>query len=195
MNTVSRTHSQRGFTLIEVMVSVLVVSVSVLGTAGLQISAKRAGHEAAQRTSGASLAQDMLERMRANPQALSGYVTTGIGGGTITSEPSPGCTNNTTDICTPAQLAAHDMWDWEQALDGAAETRVVGGSTVTVGGLLNPTGCVSLSSGEVTITIAWEGYQSLSNTGTDSCGSGLGKYGTDDAKRQVLTLSTFVTSE
>jgi type IV pilus assembly protein PilV len=195
MNKANRINSQAGFTLIEVMLAVLVVSVSVLGMAGLQIASKRAGHEAVQRTSGASLAQDMLERIRSNPQSLASYVTTGVGGGTITTEPSPGCANDTTDICNPAQLAAHDMWEWEQAIDGAAETRVVGASTVAVGGLLNPTGCITLSSGEVTIAMAWEGYQSLSNPIIDSCGSGLGKYGTGDAKRQVLAMSTFVTSE
>ncbi len=43
--------SQRGFSLIEVVVSTLVISVSVLGMTGMQITAKRAALEAIQRTS------------------------------------------------------------------------------------------------------------------------------------------------
>jgi type IV pilus assembly protein PilV len=187
--------SQFGFSLIEVMVSVLVTSVSVLGMAGMQITAKRAGHEAIQRTTATAMAMDMLERMRSNPQMLASYATTGLGGGTITIEPTPGCSNDTTDACTAEQLAAHDLWEWEQAIDGTTETREVSGSTVSTGGLLNPTGCVSVAAGVVTITMAWEGYEALSNPGGNSCGVSLGKYGTDDAKRQVIAVSTFITDE
>ena len=186
---------QRGFSLIEVMVSTLVISVSVLGMTGMQITAKRAGLEAIQRTSATSLAMDLIERMRSNPEALSSYVTTGLGGGTITVEPSPDCSYDSTNTCTIAELAAHDLWEWEQAIDGAAETRMVEGSPVSVGGLFDPTACVSVNGGAVTVSMAWEGYQSQSNPAFDSCGSGLGKYGTDDAKRQVVSMTTFITEQ
>ena len=97
--------------------------------------------------------------------------------------------------CTADQLATHDLWEWEQAIDGATETRIVSGSTVATGGLVNPTGCVSVASGRVTIIMAWEGYAALSNPGGESCGAGLGKYGSADAKRQLIAVSTFITDE
>jgi type IV pilus assembly protein PilV len=143
---------QRGFSLIEVMVSTLVISVSVLGMTGMQITAKRAGLEAIQRTSATSLTMDLIERMRSNPEALSSYVTTGLGGGSITVEPTPDCSYDSTNTCTIAELAAHDLWEWEQAIDGAAETRIVEGSPVSVGGLFDPTACVSVNGGAVTVT-------------------------------------------
>jgi type IV pilus assembly protein PilV len=138
---------------------------------------------------------DLIERMRSNPEALSSYVTTGLGGGSITVEPSPDCSYDNTNTCTIAELAAHDLWEWEQAIDGAAETRMVEGSPVSVGGLFDPTACVSVNGGAVTVSMAWEGYQSQSNPSFDSCGSGLGKYGTDDAKRQVVSMTTFITEQ
>lgn len=187
-----RHRSQLGFSLVEVMVSVLVTSVSVLGMAGMQITSKRAGYEAIQRTTATTLAMDVLERMRSNPDALATYATTGIGGTTITAEPIPKCSNDTTDICNAAQLAAHDLWEWEQAIDGLGETRDVSGTDVATGGLVNPTGCVVVNGGMVTVTMAWQGFEALSDPGTNACGSGLGKYGTNDENRQVISITTFI---
>lgn len=180
---------QKGVGLIEVVVSLLIISIGVLGMAGLQINAKRAAHEAVQRTTAAYLASDMLERMRSNPSVLASYVTAGLGGGSITSEPSPNCLSA---ACTAAELAAHDLWAWEQSIDGATETRTVSGTLVSTGGMLDPTGCISHSSGTITIAVAWKGYQALSNPTSTTCGSGLGKYGTNDANRQVLVMSTYI---
>jgi type IV pilus assembly protein PilV len=181
--------SQRGFSLIEVLVSTLVISVGALGMAGLQVTAKRAGYEAVQRTTATSLTTDILERLRANPSNLAGYAASGLGGGSITSEPSPACNNVTTANCSAAELAAHDLWAWEQAIDGATE---LSASDAAVGGLLNPTGCITVNGRAVTIAIAWEGYQELGNPGSSNCGAGAGKYGDNDARRQVLVVNTYV---
>jgi type IV pilus assembly protein PilV len=184
--------SQRGFSLVEVMVSVLVTSVSVLGMAGMQITSKRAGYEAIQRTTATAMAMDMLERMRSNPEVLASYAAASLGNGSIATEPVPKCSNDTTDICTATQLAAHDLWEWEQAIDGVGETRDVSGTDVATGGLVNPTGCIEVNDGMVTVTMAWQGFEALSDPGTNACGSGLGKYGTDDQQRQVISVTTFI---
>jgi type IV pilus assembly protein PilV len=188
-----KTQFQSGFSLIEVMVATLVISISVLGMAGMQISSKRAGHEAVQRTSATSLATDLMERMRANPAALTSYVTTGIGSGSISAEPAPDCSDDGINACTAIERAEHDLWDWERAIDGATETRLVDGDTVAVGGLLDPTACVTAAGGLITVSIAWEGYHNLTNPTSNACGAGLDKYGTGDAKRQILSMNTFIT--
>ncbi len=56
----------RGFTLIEVLVAVVILSVGLLGLAGLQISGLRNNQEAYLRSQATIIAQDILERMRAN---------------------------------------------------------------------------------------------------------------------------------
>lgn len=187
--------TQAGFSLVEVMVSMLVTTVSLLGMAELQITSKQVGYEAIQRTEATATAMDILERMRSNPQALNLYVTTGVGGGSITAQPTPQCSNESTDACDATELAAHDLWAWEQAMDGIAETRTVDDITVATGGLVKPTGCIEVAGGVVTVTVAWQGRVALTSPGTNTCGLALGKYGTGDEKRQLVSVSTFITDE
>ena len=53
--------SSQGVSLIEVAVSLLILSIGAIGMAGLQISAKRAGFEAVQRTQATALAVEIME--------------------------------------------------------------------------------------------------------------------------------------
>jgi type IV pilus assembly protein PilV len=186
----SRPGAVLGISLIEVAVAILVISIGALGLAAMQLSAKRAGFEAVQRTNASGLAMDILERMRANPGVLDDYAVASLDGDDLS---TPANTCNAT--CTEAEVATLDLWEWEQALAGAAETR--GGNAV--GGLLNPTGCITVNDGEVRVAIAWQGFETLSNSPVDrsDCGSGTGKYdgdgGEPDAKRQLLVVDTFIT--
>ena len=66
----ARPFRQRGFTLLEVMIALLIFGVGVLSVAALQGVAKRANYEAIQRTTATQLAFDLLERMRANASGL-----------------------------------------------------------------------------------------------------------------------------
>ena len=59
----------RGFTLIEVLVTLLVLSIGLLGLASLQIQGLRGTHEALLHTQAGTLAVDMAERLRAEPFA------------------------------------------------------------------------------------------------------------------------------
>lgn len=183
--------ANKGVALIEVAIAILVISIGVLGLAGMQLSAKRAGFEAVQRTNASGLAMDILERMRANPSALDSYKKIGaasLGGGSL-GTPANECAGTT---CSDAEMVTLDLWQWEQALDGLAETR--GGNAV--GGLLNPTGCIDVDSGDVQVTIAWQGFETLSDPdSTNLCGDGKydGDGGEPDAKRQLLVVNTFIT--
>jgi type IV pilus assembly protein PilV len=56
-----------GFTLIEVLVTIVVVSIGLLGLAGLQINGLRANVSSEARSKATLLANDIIERMRANP--------------------------------------------------------------------------------------------------------------------------------
>lgn len=182
------TRSQRGIGMIEVLVAMLIVSVSAAGLMSMQVSGKRIGYDALQRSSATALVRDIVERMRANPTAVASYAST-VGDGTIASEPSPNCV---TAVCSPAQMAAHDLWEWERALDGAAEILDDGGSETLVGGLVTPRGCITHAAGVVTVTVVWKGYQATSNPTTSTCGEGAGLYGTNDDQRQLITITTYI---
>jgi type IV pilus assembly protein PilV len=58
--------ASRGFTLIEALVALIVLSIGLLGVAGMQIAGLRANQSAASRTQASYLADDIIDRMRAN---------------------------------------------------------------------------------------------------------------------------------
>ncbi|MGH8598331.1 MAG: type IV pilus modification protein PilV [Gammaproteobacteria bacterium] len=79
MRTSHSRPAQSGFTLLEVLISVFVLSIGLLGIAGLQMTSKRTNYEAVQRTNATMLAQELLERIRANTPQLTIYSVAGAG--------------------------------------------------------------------------------------------------------------------
>lgn len=65
---------QKGFTLLEVMVAMLVLSIGLLGLAGLMASSLRNNHSAYYRSQATWLAYDVIDRMRTNRPNAAGYV-------------------------------------------------------------------------------------------------------------------------
>lgn len=91
----------RGFTLLEVLVAIVVLSIGLLGLAGLMASSLKNSHSAYQRTQATWLAYDALDRMRANRQvALVGGYNLALGAA------APG----------GSDLAAIDLGEWDTAL-------------------------------------------------------------------------------
>lgn len=181
--------NQRGFTLIEVLITLVVFAIGLLTVAGLQTLSKKANYDALQRTQASLLAHDIIERMRANPRQLAEYIDVELGGATL-AEPTPNCT---TAACNPTQLARRDLYDWERALDGAAELI---GDNLT-GGLVSPTACITGPFGGIggvyTIAIAWRGVTALTNPVVHDCGAASGLYGDDNEYRRILVINTFIT--
>lgn len=69
----SQRHSQRGVTLLEVLISILVLSVGLLGYAGLQTVSMKNNTSAFQRSQATMLTYDIVDRMRANKPNLASY--------------------------------------------------------------------------------------------------------------------------
>ncbi|MDH4022770.1 MAG: type IV pilus modification protein PilV [Gammaproteobacteria bacterium] len=187
----SRDYGQGGFTLIEVLIAILVISVGLLATASLQLLSKRSNYDAAQRTTAAHLAGDLLERMRSNPAALINYIPDGPLGGNTLGAPATDCEGAGAD-CTAAELAAFDLWQWEQALDGANETQ----DGASAGGLISAQACITGApfggNGIYTVAIAWRGMTDSTNPATNSCGEGSGLFGDGDEFRRVLVVNSFI---
>jgi type IV pilus assembly protein PilV len=185
-------NKQTGFSLIELLVSIVIFSVGLLGIAGLQMVSKKANYEGLQRTIASQVAYGMLEDMRANGSGISIYAAApDLGGGKLSGLPVSNCRNVNTP-CSPAQKAGHDLWYWERVLDGAQVIGVEG----QAGGILTPTLCINGPAGGVAgvylVSVAWYGSTSLMNPDTDACGSGTGRYGDNDANRRVLQVATFI---
>jgi len=102
---------QQGFTLLEVLIALLVLSIGLLGLAALQTTGLRSNEMASMRTTSTMLAYDITDRMRANPQGITDgdYV---IDSGPITGTPAD-CTSSD---CSTAQLALYDLNQWKNAV-------------------------------------------------------------------------------
>ena len=194
-----RSTLQRGFTLIEVLVTFVILAVGVLGIVSLLSVSKTSEYEAVQRARAVTMADGMLERIRNNPSGLTAYVTgleasNAIGGTSQGVDPAFNCANA---ACDPDELATNDLWSWEQVLDGTGVT--VGTDTATAG-LAEPRGCITFlprdpweRSGQLSVLLQWRGLQESTDgvaVGDDVCGDGA-EAGSDGYRRQV-TVSTFV---
>lgn len=183
---------QRGFTLLEVMIALLIFGVGLLTVAALQTVSKRANYEAVQRTTASFLALDMLERMRVNKGRLNRYTQGNMElGGGQRAVPGTPCTS-LADACDGIDIANADLYEWEQRLDGVAEDQ--GGNAT--GGLLSPTACLDGpgggGTGVYTVAIAWRGVTELTDPTADDCGDDTGLYGADNEFRRILVISAFI---
>ena len=94
------TQNQSGFSLLEVLIALLVLSIGLLGLAALQITSLRSNEMANMQTTATQLAYDITDRMRANPEGVANneYVLAG------------GATPSGTSV------AALDLIAWNQAV-------------------------------------------------------------------------------
>ena len=96
---------QRGFTLVEVLVSSLVLGIGLVGVAGLQALSLQNNQSAFMRSQATAMAYDLADRMRSNvPGAQGGFYVPAA------AEMNDGCI--TTAGCSPAEIARHDLAEW-----------------------------------------------------------------------------------
>jgi type IV pilus assembly protein PilV len=103
----SKRGTQRGVSLVEVLVAVLIFSLGLVGLAGLLVMSTRSNQTAFARTQITFLASNMADRMRANPVALwNDYYSTTY----PVSDAAPAC--SAAKPCTPDDLATRDKVLW-----------------------------------------------------------------------------------
>lgn len=181
----------RGSSLIEILVTLILVAIGLLGLAATQAAMQTADVESYQRSQALVLINDMLDRMNANRYAAQCYaVTTGAAGSPYVGATgaghlgAPACALGSVTAEQLAQ-ANRDLQEWNDLLTGTAEAR--DGSDV--GAMSAARGCVSFdgANGAYTIAVSWQG-RSETFTPVVSCANGL--YGTETQRRAVwLTLS------
>lgn len=161
---VPSSRAQRGVSLIEVLVAVLIFTIGLIGLGGLLITATKSNVSAYVRTQVTFLANNMGDRMRANPVGLwnakydsNAYPITGT---------VPTC--DATAGCTPAQVALRDQILWSQQLTNSLPS--VGPTSITcVKGAVDPTDKYAMRppyNGTCTMTVTWA-ERGLSGSGGD----------------------------
>lgn len=186
-----------GYLMIESLITLIILSIGVLGIMTLLTVSKTSQHQAMQRSLAVSLADAIVERIRINPSAVAAYSIglDPIGDSSESVEPNPNCRSS---ACDPNELAAHDLWAWEQALAGATVTS----DGDNVAGLIEPRGCIVFTpddsrsrTGRVKVIIQWRGLHETYDAVQDAelvCGGGVS--GSDNFRRKVVA-STFVRDE
>jgi type IV pilus assembly protein PilV len=104
MPVMNGTNKQNGFSLIEVLIALVIMSVGMLGIAGLYVQSLQAGRTSMFRHQAVSLVGDVADRIRANPSA--GIAYAGIGA-------NNSCVAANID-CDVVGMAANDIWVWDQ---------------------------------------------------------------------------------
>lgn len=134
----SRAAPTRGFTLVEVLVALIVLSIGLLGLAALQLQSLKHNTDAYFRTQATMLAYDIIDRMRANVDAVKA-------GHYVAAEPpttAQTCGETATGCASPADLAAYDLTYWYSELASTLPAPSTPSS-------------VTLNGNQVTVTIRW----------------------------------------
>jgi type IV pilus assembly protein PilV len=136
-----------GFSLIEVLIALVILSVGLLGIAAMVSVSLKSKDSSYYRTEALTLASSILDRMRANRDiaTANGYDTTF---GTTTSDaPSDNCT---TGACSTTDLATMDLAEWQYDIS----TALPGFSTsVPAAGSITTTTVNQMT--QVNVTIRW----------------------------------------
>ena len=123
---------EAGFSLIEILVAVLIVSVGVLGVAGLQLVSLQNNTSAMFRTQAFQAGYEIADRMRVNP-AVDYAISIGDAAPVI-----PDCESAD---CTPLQMRNYDLGTWLNDL---------------AANLPNGDGEIAVAGGAITIIVQWQ---------------------------------------
>lgn len=181
----SKRSRQGGVTLIEVLISLVILLFGLLGLVGVMVQSQRAQLESYQRVQALMLVQDMVARMSSNKAAAACYVTVNpLGTGNGATPDASGCATGTSAEKTKV---TSDLTEWKGLLLGSAETNA---SSENVGGVLGARGCVVADvavTGKYQISVAWQG---TSPAGAPPAGipCGQNQYG-DDAYRRAVSVT------
>lgn len=165
--------SGRGFTLLEILITIVILAFGLLGVAGLQARIQIAEVEAYQRAQAIVLVQDMVDRLNANRKNGTSYVT-GM----------PAGTGNLVQDCSGMTGANLDLCQWGNALLGASEKK----GAASVGAMIGARGCianpVTTMPREFVVAVVWQGLAPTLAPASTLCGKDL--YGDDKLRRAMV---------
>lgn len=164
--------SQRGLSLIEVLVTIVILVVGMLGMAGIQARTLNLEYESYQRGQALLLLEDMASRMNGNATNAASYITTGVGTGTEDAD------------CTEGEQATKDLCEWSKLLKGVTETI----NNNKVGAVVNGLGCIRRASAtQYYVSVAWQGLNETVRP-VDDCGHGSALFRSDMSRRVVTAV-------
>ncbi|TKA93536.1 type IV pilus modification protein PilV [Halopseudomonas bauzanensis] len=126
MHSMKFRRAERGISLLEVLISLLILSLGALGFAGLQLKGLKTTEDANYRAQATLIAQDAVERLLSNPGEISAYLN-----GNGYTAVAPGSAPPTTcmdSACSSSEMAA---WDKSHLVWTAANSLPAGQIMIT----------------------------------------------------------------
>ncbi|MFN9707997.1 MAG: type IV pilus modification protein PilV [Burkholderiales bacterium] len=136
---------ERGTSLIEALVSLVVLAFGILGMLGIQIKSMSDNKNATQRVIAARIADDLFERIKANRGGISNISSYVIGVNQWPATNPPPIDSDRCDkiFCSPQQQSAFDLWQWRERV-----SRMLDGGRATT--FISPS-----DPGQIGVMVAW----------------------------------------
>lgn len=149
--------TQRGASLIEVLVSILIVSVGVISMAGMMFKSTQVAKASESRAIAALLAADIADRIKANAVAAraGGFDVTAAFNTAVATQAASACTDAAP--CTNAAMAADELGQWRSLVKNSLPEGA--------GYLQHDT--ANAPSEYVDVWVAWQDAKALSMGGVD----------------------------
>jgi type IV pilus assembly protein PilV len=173
---------ERGVSLLEALITVVILAFGILGVANLQAKLQTVEVESYARSQALVLLEDMAARLSAHRGLAPTYVTT---------DPAGSGDAQPTDCSSTALGVARDMCEWSNALKGRAE---LSGSSA-IGAMIGGRGCIEQLAGvnppSYRVIVTWQG---LSPTVVPGVGCAQSLYGVNDAMRRAVVKVVSIAS-
>ena len=165
-NHTSSVRTQSGALMIEVLVTIAILAIGLMGLLQMQTRLQKSEVESYQRTQAIMLLNDMASRLASNRTNAANYVTANPASDFL----GAGMTCPT--VNTSSTLQASDTAEWCDALQGAAEQTA---SNSKVGAMIGGRGCIedigSPSAPQFLVTVVWQGLTPIATPpATIACG-------------------------
>ncbi|WP_299802195.1 type IV pilus modification protein PilV [uncultured Shewanella sp.] len=180
---------EKGLSLIEVLVALVILTVGLIGVFNLHVISKRGSFESFQQTQAAYLANDIISRIKLNRSELTEYSGTYSGTLSIPGKRCDVSVGQPIDTCNTFETRLWDLYQLDQQILGSSE--VLDGKSI--GGLDNVTVCVDAKvNGEVTVALSWRGMHKVLIGATQptfvrNCGGAE-----NNSRRRVYFINTVI---
>ena len=186
-----RNRYQDGFSLIEVLVALLIISTGMLGVAGLQLVSIKGTHQTFMRHQATFLVQDIAEKIRANPLSVSNYV---FDTDVANSFNCPAAKNCNATSCNAIELAAFDKSTFVCSLNQRlinARISITCDAAAAVA-LAVPSGCANTNQeNPITVEVSWTERDFGKELNINNNIDGTGKGRTDNIFLQTTIMPKF----
>lgn len=188
---ISKIKKDKGFSLLEVVITMAITIIGLVGLGTLQIQANRATADTGNRSQAVWMTQDIINRIRANSESLINYNT---GNQAVNCQAVPaqkcasyhagGASSVTAANCDGAALAAFDLWD------------VACGTLADINTNLRSSAADFIANPQLTVVVAADSQVSINlswdtrTNGTDQNGNAVYAANADNINTSRTNLNT-----